>query len=138
MIAPSLFNDANGEYRGTDKKVYANPGFKNYTTFSLWDTYRAWHPLSTIIFPDRVEDYIRTFLAIYKQQGKLPVWHLHGNETNTMVGYSAVPVLVDAYLKRFPVELRCKPRLRSGETIGYANTMALNTYRNRNIFPPIK
>lgn len=101
MIAPSIFNDANGEYRGTDKNVYANPGFKNYTTFSLWDTYRAWHPLSTIIFPDRVEDYIRTFLAIYKQQGKLPVWHLHGNETNTMVGYSAVPVLVDAYLKGF-------------------------------------
>jgi len=101
MVAPSLFNDANGEYRGTDKKVYFNPGFKNYTTFSLWDTYRAWHPLSTIIFPDRVEDYIRTFLAIYNQQGKLPVWHLHGNETNTMVGYSAVSILVDAYLKGY-------------------------------------
>lgn len=101
MVAPSLFNDANGEYRGTDKKVYFNPGFKNYTTFSLWDTYRAWHPLSTIIFPDRVEDYIRTFLAIYNQQGKLPVWHLHGNETNTMVGYSSVSILVDAYLKGY-------------------------------------
>ena len=101
MVAPSLFSDANGEYRGTDKKVYSNPGFTNYTTFSLWDTYRAWHPLSTIIFPDKVEDYIRSFLAIYKQQGKLPVWHLHGNETNTMVGYSAVPVVVDAYLKGY-------------------------------------
>ena len=101
MIAPSLFNDANGEYRGTDKKVYSNPGFTNYTTFSLWDTYRAWHPLSTIIFPEKIDDYIRSFLAIYKQQGKLPVWHLHGNETNTMVGYSAVPVVTDAYLKGF-------------------------------------
>lgn len=101
MIAPSLFNDANGEYRGTDKKVYSNPGFQNYTTFSLWDTYRTWHPLSTIIFPDKVDDYVKSFLAIYKQQGKLPVWHLHGNETNTMVGYSAVPVLVDAYLKGY-------------------------------------
>lgn len=101
MVAPSLFNDVNGEYRGTDKKVYSNPGFNNYTTFSLWDTYRAWHPLATIIFPEKIEDYIGTFLAIYKQQGKLPVWHLHGNETNTMVGYSAVPVLADAYLKGY-------------------------------------
>lgn len=101
MIAPSLFNDANNEYRGTDKKVYSNPGFQNYTTFSLWDTYRAWHPLATIIHPEKINDYVKTFLAIYKQQGKLPVWHLHGNETNTMVGYHAVPVIVDAYLKGF-------------------------------------
>ena len=101
MIAPSIFNDANGEYRGTDKKIYSHPGYTNYTTLSLWDTYRAWHPLSTIIFADKVNDYIKTFLAIYKQQGKLPVWHLMGNETNTMVGYSAVPVVADAYLKGF-------------------------------------
>lgn len=101
MIAPSLFNDANGNYRGSDMKVYKNPGFTNYTTFSLWDTYRAWHPLATIIHPEKINDYVKTFLAIYKQQGKLPVWHLMGNETNTMVGYHAVPVIVDAYLKGF-------------------------------------
>ena len=101
MIAPSIFDDVNGDYRGTDKKVYHKPGFRNYTTFSLWDTYRAFHPLYTIIHPDKVPDIINTFLAIYKQQGKLPVWHLMGNETNTMIGYPAVPIIADAYMKGF-------------------------------------
>lgn len=101
MIAPSLFNDYNGDYRGTDKKVYQNAGFNNYTVFSLWDTYRAAHPLFTITQPERVDDMVNSMLAIYQQQGKLPVWHLMGNETNTMVGYHAVPVIVDAYFKGF-------------------------------------
>ncbi|SHF25927.1 alpha-1,2-mannosidase, putative [Mariniphaga anaerophila] len=99
MIAPSLFNDANGDYRGTDKEVYSTPGFDNYTVFSLWDTYRAAHPLFTLIQPNRVNDFVNSLLAAYDQQGKLPVWHLHGNETNTMVGYHSIPVIVDAYLK---------------------------------------
>jgi predicted alpha-1,2-mannosidase len=101
MIAPSAFNDHNGDYRGTDKQVYKNAGFTNLTTFSLWDTYRAAHPLFTILQPERVNDMVRSMLAIYQQQGKLPVWHLMGNETNCMVGYSAVPVVADAYLKGF-------------------------------------
>ncbi|WP_316816420.1 GH92 family glycosyl hydrolase [Pedobacter nyackensis] len=101
MFAPSLFNDANGDYRGTDKKVYPKAGFTNYTTFSLWDTYRAYHPLFTILHQDKVSDIINSFLAIYKQQGKLPVWHLMGSETNTMIGYHAVPIIADAYLKGF-------------------------------------
>ncbi|UOG77516.1 GH92 family glycosyl hydrolase (plasmid) [Hymenobacter tibetensis] len=101
MIAPSIFNDHNGDYRGTDKKVYQNAAFTNLTTFSLWDTYRATHPLFTVLQPTRVNDMINSMLAVYQQQGKLPVWHLMGNETNTMVGYSAVPVVVDAYLKGF-------------------------------------
>jgi len=101
MIAPSIFNDHNGDYWGTDKKVYPNPGFTNLTTFSLWDTYRALNPLFTLIQPEKIGDIINSMLAIYKQQGKLPVWHLMGNETNTMVGYSAVPVVADAYLKGF-------------------------------------
>ncbi|MDU0372844.1 GH92 family glycosyl hydrolase [Hymenobacter endophyticus] len=101
MIAPSVFNDHNGDYRGTDKQVHRNPGFTNLTTFSLWDTYRAAHPLFTILQPERVNDMVSSMLAIYQQQGKLPVWHLMGNETNCMVGYSAVPVVVDAYLKGF-------------------------------------
>jgi predicted alpha-1,2-mannosidase len=101
MIAPSAFNDVNNDYRGTDKKVYKSASFQNLTTFSLWDTYRAANPLFTIIQPKRVNDMVNSMLAIYKQQGKLPVWHLMGNETNTMVGYSAVPVVADAYLKGF-------------------------------------
>ncbi|UOQ68595.1 GH92 family glycosyl hydrolase [Hymenobacter volaticus] len=101
MIAPSVFNDHNGDYLGTDKKVYKKASFTNLTTFSLWDTYRAANPLFTVIQPNRVNDMINSMLAVYQQQGKLPVWHLMGSETNTMVGYSAVPVVVDAYLKGF-------------------------------------
>jgi predicted alpha-1,2-mannosidase len=101
MVAPSIFNDHNGDYWGTDKKVHTNPGFTNLTTFSLWDTYRAAHPLFTLLQPQRVNDMVSSMLAIYQQQGKLPVWHLMANETNCMVGYSAVPVVVDAYLKGF-------------------------------------
>ncbi len=101
MIAPSIFNDHNGDYCGTDKKVHAKAAFTNLTTFSLWDTYRALNPLYTLIQPEKISDIVNSMLAIYQQQGKLPVWHLMGNETNTMVGYSAVPVLADAYLKGF-------------------------------------
>ncbi len=97
--APVLFNDHNGDYRGTDKKVYKNPGFNNYTVFSLWDTYRACQPLYTLIQTERVPDMVRSFLAIYQQQGKLPIWPLMGSETDCMVGYPAVPVIADAYFK---------------------------------------
>ncbi|MEO6818836.1 MAG: GH92 family glycosyl hydrolase [Ginsengibacter sp.] len=101
MIAPSIFNDVNGDYLGTDKKVYKNTSFTNLTTFSLWDTYRAAHPLFTVIQKDRVNDMINSMLAIYQQQGKLPVWHLMGNETNTMPGHSGIQVVTDAFLKGF-------------------------------------
>ncbi|MDB5153380.1 MAG: hypothetical protein JWR54_2131 [Mucilaginibacter sp.] len=99
MIAPSIFNDVNGDYWGADKKIHKHASFTNLTTFSLWDTYRANNPLYTIIQPERVSDMINTMLAIYQQQGGLPVWHLMANETNCMVGNSAVAVIVDAYLK---------------------------------------
>ncbi|KFF03028.1 GH92 family glycosyl hydrolase [Flavobacterium reichenbachii] len=101
MFAPSIFNDANGDYRGTDKKVYEKANFTNYTTFSLWDTYRALHPLYTITQPDKINDIVKSFLAIYQQQGRLPVWHLMGNETNTMNGNHSIAVIVDAYLKGY-------------------------------------
>ena len=101
FTAPFLYNDHNGDYLGTDKKVYTNPGFNNYSVFSLWDTYRAAQPLFTILQPNRVPDMVNSLLAIYKQQGKLPVWPLMGCETDCMVGYSAVPVIADAYLKGF-------------------------------------
>lgn len=101
MIAPSLFNDVNKDYRGADKKIHANATFNNYTTLSLWDTYRGLNPLMTIIHPERVNDIVNTMLYIYQQQGKLPVWHLHGNETDTMIGYPAVLVVADAWLKGF-------------------------------------
>ena len=101
MIDPALFNDHDGAYRGTDKKVYPNPGFNNYSVFSLWDIYRSCAPLSTLVHPDRVNDFINSLLTIYKQQGRLPVWPLMGNETDCMVGYHAVPLIVDAWMKGF-------------------------------------
>lgn len=102
MMAPSLYNDTDGAYRGMDGKIHDYEGFQNYSILSLWDTYRAAHPLFTITQPDLVPDMVNTMLAIYQQQGKLPIWHLRGNETNTMVGYSAVPIVVDAVLKGIP------------------------------------
>ena len=101
FTAPVLFNDHNSDYRGTDKKEYKNPGFQNYTVFSLWDVYRAAQPLYTIIQPERVPDMVQSLLAIYKQQGKLPIWPLMGSETDCMVGYPAIPVIADAYFKGF-------------------------------------
>ncbi len=101
MIAPSIFNDHNGDYWGTDKQVHNKAGFTNLTTFSLWDTYRAAHPMYTLLQPEKVSDMVNSMLAIYQQQGSLPMWHLMGNETYCMVGYSAVPVLADAILKGF-------------------------------------
>ena len=101
MIAPSLFCDVNGDYRGADGAVRRDTTFTNYTTFSLWDTYRAAHPLLTLIHPEKIGDLINTMLRIHEQQGKLPVWHLMGCETDCMVGNPAIPVVADALLKGF-------------------------------------
>lgn len=103
MIAPSVFSDVNGQYRGSDGKIYQGD-FINYTTLSLWDTYRAAHPLMTIIHPEKQRDIAQTFLHIFQQQGKLPVWHLVGNETDCMVGNPGIPVLADIVLKGFDVD----------------------------------
>ncbi len=104
MIAPSIFNDVNGEYRGADGKKYQDAANNVYTTFSLWDTYRAAHPLFTLTQKDKVEDFVGTFLKIYQEQGKLPIWHLVGNETDCMVGYPSIPVITDAYFKGFNID----------------------------------
>lgn len=98
---PSIFNDVNGDYRGADGKKYNSPETR-YTVFSLWDTYRAAHPLFTITEPQNVSAMINTMLDIYDQQGKLPVWHLWGNETDCMVGFGSVQVVADAILKEIP------------------------------------
>lgn len=100
MIAPSVFSDVNGDYRGADYKNH-HGNFTNYTTFSLWDTYRAAHPLMTLIHPEKQRDIAETFINIYRQQGKLPVWHLMGNETDCMVGNPGIAVMADLVLKGF-------------------------------------
>ena len=99
LFAPSEFCDVNGDYYGVDKQMHKGEGFVNYTTFSLWDTYRAAQPLMTILHPEKMSDIINTMLHIHQQQGKLPVWHLMGCETNCMVGNPGVPVVADAILK---------------------------------------
>lgn len=101
FIAPTLYCDVNGEFRGQDDKIYSNNNWTNYSTFSLWDTYRTLNPLYTLIAPEKVDDIVNSFLSIYDQQGKLPIWHLVGGETNCMPGYSSVPIVADAYLKGF-------------------------------------
>ncbi len=100
MIAPNLYSDSDGRYRGTDLEIHTAEGFTNFTVFSLWDTYRAAHPLFTLTAPDLLPDFINTMLNIYREQGKLPVWSLAGNETNCMIGYHAVPVIADAIHKK--------------------------------------
>ena len=101
MINPSLFNDHDKSYRGADKKVVEGADFDHYSVFSLWDTYRAVHPLYALTQPKRVNDMVNSLLAIYDQQGKLPIWHLMGWETGTMVGISSVQVIAEAYLKGY-------------------------------------
>ncbi len=99
MIAPQIWCDVNGDYMGADLKVHRSADYETLTTWSLWDTYRAAHPLATLIMPDRMRDYVRTMMAIYKEWGELPVWHLVSNDTYCMVGEPAVPVLADIILK---------------------------------------
>lgn len=99
MTAPNLFMDVDGRYRGRDFKTHTANGFTNYTVFSLWDTFRAAHPLYTIIDQKRTRDFIRTFLVQYEQGGRLPVWELAANETDTMIGYHSVSVIADAVAK---------------------------------------
>lgn len=99
MIAPTIYGDADGRYRGPDKKIHLANGWTNYSTFSLWDTFRAAHPLYTIIEPERVSDMVQSLIAFYRQAGRLPVWNFQGCETDMMLGYHSVPVIVDAYLK---------------------------------------
>jgi predicted alpha-1,2-mannosidase len=129
MLVPNIYQDVDGSYRGTDLKVHKADGFTNYTVFSLWDTYRAYHPLMTILNQKRTGDWINTFLAQYKNGGMLPVWELSGNETFCMIGYHSVPVIWDAYQKgisNFDVKLA----LEAMRSYAESNRFGLDHYRN--------
>lgn len=128
LLAPNLFMDVDGRYRGRDGRVHRAEHFTNYTVFSLWDTFRATHPLFTILERERSRDFIKTMLAQYQQAGRLPVWELAGNETGTMIGYHAVPVITDAYAKGirgFEAGQALAAMRRSAE----ANELGLRLYR---------
>lgn len=99
MLAPNVYQDVDGRYRGMDLAVHKTQDFDYYTVFSLWDTYRAAHPLYTIIEQERTNDFINTFLAKYDEGGIIPIWDLSANYTGCMIGYHGIPVIADAYLK---------------------------------------
>ncbi|MEZ4951150.1 MAG: GH92 family glycosyl hydrolase [Saprospiraceae bacterium] len=98
-IVPNIYSDVDGQYRGLDRQIHQDTSQTKYTVFSLWDTYRATHPLFTLLETKRTNDFIGTFLNHYEEGGRLPIWELWGNETNCMIGYHAVSVISDAYQK---------------------------------------
>ncbi|MBI1796599.1 MAG: glycoside hydrolase family 92 protein [Candidatus Eisenbacteria bacterium] len=98
LIAPNVYSDVDGRYRGRDLQIH-HADFRVSTVFSLWDTFRALHPLLAITHRTQTTDFIRTFLAQYQDGGRLPVWELSGNETDCMIGYHAVSVIADAIAK---------------------------------------
>lgn len=98
LLTPNTWSDADGRYLGMDRAVHGTDGVR-YTVFSLWDTFRALHPLLTWIDPDRTRDFVRTMVGMAQEGGRLPVWELAANETDTMIGYHAVPVIADAWEK---------------------------------------
>ncbi|NQZ23277.1 MAG: glycoside hydrolase family 92 protein [Colwellia sp.] len=124
LQAPSIYQDVNGQYRGVDGEIHQAEGFENYTLFSLWDTYRALHPLLTYIAPDKVPNMINSMLAHYQESydKMLPIWSFQGHETWTMIGYHAVSVIADAYLKGirdFDSELALKAMLDTANNSKY-------------------
>jgi predicted alpha-1,2-mannosidase len=134
MLAPNLFMDVDGTYLGRDLEAHAAYGFDYYTVFSLWDTYRAEHPLFTIIERERTIDFIRTFLAQYEQGGLLPVWELAANETYCMIGYHAVPVIADAYIKGIR-GYDARAALEAMKASAMADRFGLDHYRKLGYIP---
>jgi len=134
LLTPNIYSDTDGQYRGMDHLVYPGAGFDYYTVFSLWDTYRAVHPLFNLIDPHRNEDFIKTMLKQYEQTGLLPVWELAGCENNCMIGYHAVPVLADAIQKgyrNFDVNKAFEAMLASGAQ----NIEGIDSYRKFQFIP---
>ena len=118
LVAPNLYNDANGFYLGMDRRVHRDTMRDHYTVFSFWDTYRATHPLYTLIERDRTNDFIKTLLADYEEGGTLPIWKLADHYTGCMIGYHAIPVIADAYVKRigdYDVDLAMEAMMHSAD-----------------------
>ena len=137
LITPNLFTDIDSRYFGMDRKIHVAKNFNYYTVFSLWDTFRAEHPLLTIIDPKRDGDFVRTLLEKYKESGLLPVWELASNETWCMIGYHSVPVIFDAYMKGirgFNIQLALEAMKKSAER----DQNGLRFYRERGFIPADK
>lgn len=135
MIVPNLFSDVNGEYRGMDGENHKSDSYRNvlspqYTVFSFWDTFRATHPLYTLIEQERTNQFIRSLLRKYQEGGILPIWELGGNYTGCMIGYHAIPVIADAYLKgirNYDADLALEAMVHSARQ----NHLGLEFYKNQ-------
>jgi len=137
MVTPNLFNDVDGSYYGMDRKIHKAEGQNVYTVFSLWDTFRALHPLLSIIDRGRTLDFVKTMLLNYREGGLLPVWELAGNETWCMIGYHSIPVIFDAYMKginKFDAKLALEAMKTSAEKDHYG----LKYYKDRGYIPAEK
>ncbi|OQX97483.1 MAG: alpha-mannosidase [Bacteroidetes bacterium 4572_117] len=133
FLTPSLHSDVGGYYKAADHSIKQAVGYKRYDTFSLWDTYRTAHPLYTIICPDNVSDFIESFLAHYDETGLLPVWSMVGNETNMMIGYHAVPVIVDAYFK--DIKMNKEKAYEACKQTALSNAWDLEEYKKYGYVP---
>ncbi|WP_430927234.1 GH92 family glycosyl hydrolase [Polaribacter marinivivus] len=134
MIAPNLYQDVDGRYRGMDLEIHKTNDFDYYSVFSLWDTYRAAHPLYTIIEQDRTNDFINTFLAKYDEGGIMPIWDLSACYTGCMIGYHAVPVIADAYLKgikNYDTEKALQAMIHSATR----DKLGIESYKNYGFIP---
>jgi len=134
MIAPNLYHDVDGRYRGIDLEVYQTDNFDYHTVFSLWDTYRAAHPLFTIIEQKRTNDFVNTMLAKYEEGGIIPIWDLSACYTGCMIGYHGIPVIADAYMKGisgYDQELAFEAMIHSAEQ----NHLGLKSYKNIGFIP---
>jgi len=137
MIAPTIYTDVDGRYRGHDLKIHQNKDFDTYTVFSLWDTFRALHPLFTIIERERTNDFINSMLDMYTHDGHLPVWELAANETFCMIGYHSVPVIVDAYKKGIR-EFDAQLALEAMQQTANGNQFGLEWFRKKGYIPSDK
>jgi putative alpha-1,2-mannosidase len=128
MMAPNVYSDVDGQYRGLDQKIHTAKGFDYYTVFSLWDTFRAEHPLMLLIDRKRTLDFIKTFLAMYDEGGLLPIWPLASNETYCMIGNHSIPVIVDAYAKGIR-DFDAEKALKAMKAAVNRNQFGLDSYR---------
>ena len=134
MLAPNIWSDVDGRYRGMDNRIHNDNGIPQYTVFSLWDTYRTLHPLLNIIDQKRSRAFIHSFLRMYEQGGLLPVWELAASETYCMIGYHSVPVILDAWMKGirdFDVQLALEAMVNSAEK----DHLGLKYYKTKGYIP---
>lgn len=131
MIHPSIMNDVDGRYKGRDGKIHTAEGFNYYTVFSLWDTHRALHPLLNIIDKKRSHDFVITFLKQFEQSGRLPMWELWNNETDCMIGFHSVSVILDAYRKQVISKEELKQLWPAVKGEAMSNRFGLDKFREK-------